>query len=172
MSAARRNRSYTTAGMRLSQHDEAFGIRNNVYIENAQISAERREDVFCARDAVPVRKRGGYALSKKTSAFLLGMLALIFLIVIGGNGITKASLRGDIGKLYAEADELSDTLSGLRGELDEAYDTQTIRYRAVNELGMVNSLGSETVYITLNANGTFTSERNIGYMAYRTSSAH
>ena len=161
---------YTQAGVRTVNAGSDFRFSGNVFVADGNISAESPNDIFCSNDSgMPKRKRP-VSFTWKKALTLLAALFLIFSTVICVKAVQISDMKTELARLKSDTTGLRYKNEDLLGQIREETDPAHICYKAVQELGMVNSLGADTVYLTVNANGTVTAERSNGNRVIQTGS--
>jgi len=164
MSRIRGNNKYVTAGIR-SVPNQFAQVRGNVRLPGGDVNERIHEDVFSAQDSgLRARRRGPLLMSTKLAAFILVLIIAVFGFIIGGKEIARQSIASDINGINESLDQLIAENADNQKQVNEARDPAKVCYLAVNIHGMVNSLGQEAVYITLDGYGGYTAQRSInGY---------
>lgn len=161
MPRIRGDNRYVTAGTRMVPN-QAVQIRSNVYLPGSEVCERIREDVFCAQDSdMYTRRRKHYVMNMKAAVCVLFILVLVFGCIIIGKAVRKNSMRKEINSIASNLETLTEQNRLNAKKLDDAREASKICYKAVRELGMVNRVGREAVYIMLDGNGGYTAQRGV-----------
>lgn len=152
---------YVTAGVRMVPN-QSVQIRGNVYLPGGEMCERAHSDVFCAQDSeMAARRKKHYVMNTKAAVCLLAVLVLVFGGIIAGKAIRKSVIKDEIGMITSSLDTLIRQNRINEQKLDEARDTSKICYKAVHELGMINRMGKEAVYIMLDGQGGYIAQRGV-----------
>lgn len=154
---------YTIAGNRMVAAGSGFCFSNNVYVPGGEVYSEQQGDVFYAKDGEMRKNEFKPLFARKSGLIILSALLLVFVCVIGAKLIHQENIKQQIKASTEKTAQYAKDIAQINLKLIEASDVAKICYQAVDKLGMVNSLGAETVYITMNANGTYTTEKTNGH---------
>lgn len=155
MTRSKRSNAYTSAGNPILP-GQRIGVGKNVFVPDGDISERNDRDVFVAREQeILMNKRRIKGLSKRNALLLLSILAAVFGFAILQKVGTKMALNREISKLNSQLVLIDAEINDQYAEVINARDSARICYKAVQEMGMVNGNGADTVYITLQGKSSF-----------------
>lgn len=148
MQAVKRSMRYAQAGVHAAPGG-MMHVRSHVVLPDAEAGRERDGDrqAYVHRGPVPSSRRV-IRIPVSWAAVILGVLALFFVIKIGGKLNQRASESKQISSMEQAIVATIRENMELETQVAKCRDSSRICYRAVQELGMVSSAAVNAVPVT------------------------
>lgn len=144
MQAVKRNMRYATMGVHQARN--VMNVRGSVRLPDADAGRDHESGRQAyAYQGVPPENRRTVTIPLSWALILLAIVALIFVIKIGGRLSRRA---GETRQIASMEQAIAATIRENRDltlEIAECRDSSRICYRAVQELGMMSSAAVEAV---------------------------
>ena len=156
MTRGKTTKKYTQAGTRMVP-GQRMRFMSGVQIGCSEIGETSDSDVYIATEEEKKRyQRKLRGVSRNTAAMILGVITFAMMTVILFKVGYRISLNSSIIDLQEQVFTIENEIREQKDQIAEARDSGRICYKAVQEMGMVNSSGADTVRITLQGKNAFT----------------
>jgi len=138
--------AYSLAGSNAHPR-EKMHVQSNVHVPDAEIGENFDGRMsFAAPDHVYRRKRT-WDVSGRVAMLMIAVTVFVMLMLMGTTHLQMTKLNNEYTSILATMQETKDEIDRLEPEVLKARNSATICYRAVQEYGMVDSVGVEAIEI-------------------------